>query len=69
MKNINAPNKAPEILKNVVWYKYLDIKPIINTLPHVKKVVLWKPIKISVIKKHKITTNIYLESQLFWNQV
>ena len=43
-KNITAPVKAPEILVNIEFAKYLEMIAIIITLPHVKKTVLWKPI-------------------------
>ena len=37
-KNRQAPIKAPDILFNKVSEKYFDTKPIIITLPQVKKV-------------------------------
>ena len=40
IKNIIAPESAPEILDTVEFIKCLDNIPIIATLPHVKKVTL-----------------------------
>ena len=50
-KKINAPIRAPLILFINPTLKYLEIKPMITTLPHVKKVNACKPIIRSVKKK------------------
>ena len=39
-KNMTAPDSAPNILNKILFAKYLAMKPIIITLPQVKKTEL-----------------------------
>mgnify|MGYP004170486941 CR=1 FL=1 len=59
MKNIIAPSRAPEILKKIFFRKKFENNPIIKTEPQVNNMVLWNPIKRSVIKKLDIRASIY----------
>ena len=54
VKKIIAPIKAPEILEKTLLINLCDISPITITLPHVKRIVPWKPIIRSVNPKQII---------------
>ena len=60
IKKINAPKSAPNTLVYMFDKKNFEHNPINITLPHVKSVKEWKPIKISVKKKLPINAGKYL---------
>ena len=51
MKNINAPNSAPDILAEIFLKNFKEINPIKTTLPQVNNTVPWIPIIKSVSAK------------------
>ena len=53
-KNILAPKSEPDTLEKTLDKKNFEINPIKTTLPHVKSIIGWKPIKKSVIAYAKI---------------
>ena len=60
IKKINAPTRAPKTLVYMLDKKNFELNPIKITLPHVKSVKEWKPMKISVMRKLPTNAGRYL---------